>query len=391
MTAECDWIPFDTTGHDICIYGYLDVNEVGKAVDFFFTDQVGYDTIESGLEATQTILWNRMVGMDWNIILPYEFRGREVSPWYAFVSIAGITDLFMQYRTGTIFIGQDLTPPTVNIGISSEVAGTASFTVTFTESNCNLSEYHVWAGNKLVADDFFQAGQRSVTKSFSFDTTDYPEGNCTITVWVSDTGGAERSYYRYTVVNNIPDTSTFPTSTSWATDFYIQLQALFVFLGLGAADNIRSWVWWLGLVLAVFDASFRFEKARRRSERVPWMWIAMLFLWVGAFLFIKDIGALASVVLPTISVSLSGAEVGGTWWSERGAKQRERDRLEEESRKRREDDIRDERLAQLEREGIEKDARIADLKLQVEDITRRMESPEQSSENPDTEPSKPVD
>ncbi len=387
MTAECVWVPFETNGHDICLYGYVQVYEEGKAIDFFFTDQVGYNEIVNTGQTLRTRFWNQTTSMDWNVILPHRYNGLNVEKWYAFVSFSGITDIFLPERTGTLFIGQDLTPPKVSIDLNSEVSGTGSFTVTFTESNCNLSEYRVSIQGEILEEDSFQPGRKTATKSFAFDSTKYPEGECIISVWVCDTGRAGQYYYAHTTVNNVPDESTSSPTTSPIGDSDYLADMWMVFLGIfcvavtNATNNVIDWLWWLGFLLAIANVILRLLKARWKVMGFPWIATAVLSFWVGIALFLWNIVLLYVVALPVFAFMFSALEVGGIWKERRDSAKQEKKESQKELQEKKQNGARDKRIARLEEELARKNLQIRELGDQSEKLAERVETLEREKGN----------
>lgn len=371
MTRECDWVEFQTNGHDICVYGYFDVLQNDKYVHFFFTDQVGYNQLEEGQIPEETI--NKVFSdySDWNLILPYEFHGRQVSTWYAFVSIAEITDLFMQYRNGTLFIGQDETPPDASIDISDEVSGTASFTVTFHESNCNLSHYEVRAGGELIESDDFGEGQKEATKNFAFDTTEMSEGQCQISVTVNDTGGISETYTASTMVNNIEDsvstTTQLTTNPEQESQVFNQILnaifSAFFIMRIAVSNNHQNPFWLFSLFLGACNAIVVWWKAKRENKRPSWFWVLFPIIWVFLSLLVMNIGAIISVFIPSISLLYAGLEEYGKYQSEQESNQ---SMNEMEARLLKLEDEKDQMKEQFENEKRQMRSEIADLKKTIE-------------------------
>ncbi len=310
LAYEITYESFSTYGQDICVYGRVDLDRDDLWIDFFFTDDSGFEEFNSSASTTRQYLpeVNLYSNHSWNEILPVEYEGETVETWYVVISVVA-APIIEPAREGNFYVGQDLKGPDINIDFPSVINDTGTAIISLQEYNCELQLLVVLIDNLDEIHRESISGPQS-TKSVVVDPDGYSNGVHYLYVSACDTGNNwEYRVYEFTIYIasvTTPPPVTYPPLVNLTTVYVTLIQFL--------NDPLTPITMGIGLI-ALF-VTFIEIRRKSQSDVAPWK-LLLIAIIVGIFLFIIFRGY--------ISIAISGAALGAAclkefieWRNEKG-------------------------------------------------------------------------
>jgi len=310
LQYEITYESFSTDGEDICIYGQINLDRDDLWIEFFFTDDLGFEEYNSTASTTRKYLHelNLYSTYSWNEILPVVYEGETVETWYVVISIvaAPITE---PAREGNFYVGQDLKGPDISISFPSVINDTNTAIISLHEYNCELQLLVV------KIDNVDEISRESITGtqwtgSIVVNPEGYSNGIHYLNVWACDSGNSwEYSVYEFAI--DIEPATTPPPVTYPP---LVNLTTVYVTLMNFLNDPLMPITMGIGL----FALFVTFIEIRRKSQSdiAPWK-LFLLAIIVGIFLFIIFSGYI-SIVISGAALGAAGLKEFIEWRNEKG-------------------------------------------------------------------------